>query len=481
MPNSSAWLPSRSAWFTNMFRPVQLASFLFAVGWSWCVGAEVSNVELGQSIFEKGIGRDGREIGGRIHGTLDLRGAAVACASCHGADGHGRGEAFVQAPDIRWHTLSRSFAPRRIGGARPAYNRLTFGHAVHRGIASNGTSLDPAMPRFDLSEDETEALVSYLARLGEGVIAEEVPTKVVVGLLPSTQQTKFSRELEDRLSSCPSIGAAARFPPFKIIHYTDPDDALLQVKAQISDGRVSAVLAPYIAGWERQYINAATEWPVVTALPVTPLDLPENPRIAFAMPGLTSQVGALLDRALGDRARAVTVLTTASGLPASEIVDFVRNELKMRRVHFNEAHLDQSSTIRPNTPWLLLAPLTEVEKRLHLFRPAVGQKVFVPAMFFDPDAAQRIGRRVKGIIWQIAYPYQPIDTRTGRWRSPTEAWSEAGCILMAAMAEQDGEDWIARHTSISLNSGMTLTKMQDIVQQRKQVVVQKWDSPKLSK
>ncbi|CUS39483.1 exported hypothetical protein [Candidatus Nitrospira nitrosa] len=459
---------------------VWTVTFLFVVGWSLCAGADAPDSELGQSIFEQGIGRDGREIGGRIHGSLDLRGAAVACVSCHGANARGGGEAFIHAPDIRWHTLSKVFAPRRAGGARPPYNRLTFSRAIHQGVASSGRSLDPAMPRFDLSQDETDALLSYLTQISEGSVSEDVTTKVVLGLLPNSVAIAFAREIGDRLLSCPSIGTTTRFPPFEIIRYADPDDALSQMKTQIAHERVSAVLAPYIVGWERQYINAAMEWPVVTALPVTPLDLPENPGIAFPLPGLTSQVGALLDRALGDRARAVTVLTTASGLSTSEIVDFVRNELKMRRVHFNEAHLDQLSTIRPNTTWLLLAPLTQVEKRFHLLGSASGQKVFVPAMYFDPDAAQRIGRRLPGVSWYVAYPYQPTDVRTGRWRSPAEAWSEAGCALMAAMGEHEEGSWDLRQSAVVLGNGTTLTNIQGVVRQRQRVVIHTWDSSKIA-
>jgi len=464
-----------------MPRLVLLASFLFSMGWSLGASAEAPDVELGRSIFQKGIGRDGREIGGRIHGTLDLRGAAVACTSCHGADARGGGEAFVQASDIRWHTLTKSFAPRRVGGARPAYTRTTFDRAIYQGIASNGAVLDPAMPRFDLSQDETEALVSYLTQVSEGALAKEPPTKGVLGLLPFSHTTTFSREIGDRLTSCPSIGSSTRFPPFEILHYTDPADAISKMNARIAGGQVLSILAPYIAGWESQYVNAAKEWPVMTVLPVTPLDLPEHPTLAFTMPGLTSQVGALLDRIREGQPETLTVMTSAGTHPLHDILTFVRNELKTRHVHFNEIDLGRADAIHPRTHWLVLAPLAQVESRLPHSRRRPGQTAFVPAMFFDPDAAQRIGRRLSGMTWSVAYPYRPTDAHTGRWRSPAEAWSEAGCTLMATMAEQEGEDWIIRHPSIPLSSGLTLTKMQDIDQQRKRVVVQEWDSPKTTK
>ncbi len=463
-----------------MLRYVWISAFLWAIGWSLSAGADTSGPELGRSIFEKGVGRDGREIGGRIHGRLDLRGAAVACASCHGSDARGGGEAFVQAPDIRWHTLNKSFAPRRAGGTRPAYDHSTFARAIHQGITSNNRSLDPAMPRFDLSQDETEALVSYLARSGEGLLGEDVPTKVVLGLLPSFHATKFSRELGDRLTSCPSIGTTTRFPPLEIIHYTTPVDALSKTNALITEGRVSSILAPYIAGWESQYVNAAKEWPVATLLPVTSLDLPEHPTLAFTVPGLTSQVGALLDRAFASRGETLTVLTAPSMLPSYDIVDFIRRELRTHHVPFDEVDLERSDSIRPSARWLVLAPLAQVEKRLHHLKRIPGQIAFVPAMFFDPEAAQRISRRVSGMIWHIAYPYQPTDARTGRWRNPAEAWSEAGCALMAIIAEE-GQAGISRRSSVTLESGMTLFHTHDDLHHRGQVVVQKWQPHKASR
>ena len=460
---------ARSCW-------VWPATFLFVVGWSLCASADARGPELGQSIFELGIGRDGREIGGRIHGSLDLRGAAVACASCHGADARGGGEAFVQAPDIRWHTLSKAFAPRRAGTTRPSYNRSTFSRALHQGMASSGRSLDPTMPRFDLGQDELDAVISYLARISENVQGEEVTTKMVLGLFPDSSTIKFVRELSDRLTSCRSIGATARFPPFEIVRYADPTDALRKVNIRIRDGHVSAILAPYIVGWESYYFNRAKEWPVVTLLPVTPLNIPQHPNFTFAMPGLRSQVGALLDHVLANRSKAITLLTTASVRPLSNIVEFVKNELGRRHIPFDEVDLERSDVIRPNVQLLVLTPLVQVEERVHLLKYVAGLEAFVPAMFFDPDVAQQIERRITGLTWHIAYPYQPSDDRTGRWRSPADAWGEAGCALMSTMAKDGGQELVSLK-SIQLNSGLTLMKTPDDTWQRKQVLVLKWNSP----
>lgn len=403
----------------------------------------------------------------------------MACASCHGLDARGGGEAFVRAPDIRWHTLSKFFAPRRVGEARPAYSVSTFTRAIQQGIASNGHLLDPAMPRFDLSQDEIEAVVHFLSRTAESFFDEEVNTKVVLGLLPSSRSQRFSRELGDRLSECPSMKIGARFPPFEILRYESPVDALSQVESKIAEGRASYILAPYIAGWETQYFNTAKDWPIRTLLPVTPLDPPAHPNFVFALPGLMTQVGALLDQGLS-RADRVTVLISEDNLAAQNTLQFVRNELRARNAHFEEVVLERFASLSPasSSRWLILAPLEAVAKKLRGIKSGPKSTALVPAMFFDPEAARKIHMLWPGIVWTIAYPYQPIEVRTGRWRSPMDAWSDAGCVLMAMIAEENGQDSVSRQTSIKLDNGITLFNAYADAHRRKQVVVQTWKPSK---
>jgi|CXWL01.1.fsa_nt_gi mono/diheme cytochrome c family protein len=458
-----------------MPRVILFTALLFVTGGFSSAMAVTSESELGKSIFEYGIGRDGREIGGRIHGHLVLRGQAVACGSCHGGDARGGGEAFVRAPDIRWHTLSKSFAPRRIGEPRPAYDQSTFARALHQGIGSNNGALDPAMPRFDLSQDETEALRQYLSIDVERRLDGEAPTKVVLGLVPATQSQRFPQELGNRLKTCASTRPGERFPPLEVLQYENPVDALSKVEAKIAEERVSYIVAPYIAGWETQYVTRARTWPIPTLLPVSPLDLPAHPNIGFALPGLASQVGALLDRGLARRPEALTVVMSQRTLQLQDVVQLVRKELRSRQIRVDEVLLESAAAISQNQVWLVLVPLEKLATKLQDARPRNKVTTLVPAMFFDPEAAQRITQRSAGMTWLIAYPYQPKAAQSGRWWTPTEAWSEAGCALMAMIAENTGQDWVSHHPSITLRSGMTLLSVSDALHRRGQVIVEKWE------
>ncbi|TKB87769.1 MAG: hypothetical protein E8D43_00840 [Nitrospira sp.] len=460
-----------------MLRVILFTALLFVTGGLSSALPAAPELELGKSIFEQGVGRDGREIGGRIHGTLILRGQAVACGSCHGRDAQGGGEAFVRAPDIRWHSLSKSFAPRRIGGPRPAYNQSTFARAIHHGIGSNNVALDPAMPRFDLSQDETDALLQYLS-ITEWRRDVETPTKVVLGLVPAAQTQRFPQELGNRLKTCPSTSTGERFPPLEVLQYENPADALAKVEAKIAEERVSYIVAPYIAGWEAQYVTRARTWPIPTLLPVSPLDLPAHPNISFALPGLASQIGALLDRGLARRPDALTVVMSQRTLQLQDLVQFVRVELSSRHIRVDEVILENAAPVSQNPLWLVLVPLETLATKLQDARPRNKVIALVPAMFFDPEAAQRINQRFADLTWEIAYPYQPKAAHSGRWRTPTEAWSEAGCALMAMIAENTGQDWVSHHPSIRLRSGMTLTNTSDAMRRRGQVIVEQWASDK---
>ena len=151
--NYFAWLTNidhlRMAW---LFRSILLLLFLFSNYASG--GLEKVDVGLGRSIYEDGVGRGGREIVAMLHGGVVLKGGAVACAGCHGVDGRGSGEAFVRAPDIRWFSLSKPYSARRAGTAGTPYDSTSFASALRSGRTARGKPLDPAMPRFDLADDE---------------------------------------------------------------------------------------------------------------------------------------------------------------------------------------------------------------------------------------------------------------------------------------------------------------------------------------
>jgi hypothetical protein len=102
--------------------------------------------------------------------------SGLTCAGCHGRNAAGGGEGRSRVPPIDGATLA-SPSPKR-----PAYDPATFRAAVSQGRASDGRTLSLAMPRFDLSQTQSDALWKYLGGITDedrsGVSADQIQIAV---------------------------------------------------------------------------------------------------------------------------------------------------------------------------------------------------------------------------------------------------------------------------------------------------------------
>jgi hypothetical protein len=84
-----------------------------------------------------------------------------ACSNCHGKFGTGGTEGGVFAPSIQWPVLMHE------RNSKPGYsNKAAVLLAVTKGVGSNGSALSLSMPRYNLTESESEALFEYLKYVG---------------------------------------------------------------------------------------------------------------------------------------------------------------------------------------------------------------------------------------------------------------------------------------------------------------------------
>ncbi|MCX8100024.1 MAG: hypothetical protein N3D77_02160 [Geminicoccaceae bacterium] len=98
----------------------------------------------------------------------ELRGAAVACARCHGAEAEGGGgEGGVRAPPL----LRRGTRPSGLDAAALA-------RALEGGIGRDGRRLHPAMPRYELEPAALAALLAELDRLGQRSVEGVSPRRL---------------------------------------------------------------------------------------------------------------------------------------------------------------------------------------------------------------------------------------------------------------------------------------------------------------
>jgi ABC-type branched-subunit amino acid transport system substrate-binding protein len=123
-------------------------------------------VAQGERLYRNGVLVSGEPVKATVLGDVTASGAEFGCVACHAKSGMGTVEGSRVAVPVAWPFLR---APRRlISRARPAYTDETLARAIREGIDPGGNRLDPLMPRYSLSEEDTAALVAYLKQLSTG-------------------------------------------------------------------------------------------------------------------------------------------------------------------------------------------------------------------------------------------------------------------------------------------------------------------------
>lgn len=135
-------------------------------------GSDASN---GERIYFSARSERGTRIrsqGGSAFGGMMT--GRQTCASCHGSDGRGGVHWMhmqrMDAPDIRWSTLSSEAHGGHDGDdehseSEIAYDEAAFKRAVTEGVAPGGATLSHDMPRWRIGEADLQDLVAFLKTL----------------------------------------------------------------------------------------------------------------------------------------------------------------------------------------------------------------------------------------------------------------------------------------------------------------------------
>lgn len=216
---------------------------------------ELSSLErLGQQIYTRGEGAAPiQAVLGYGQTTIDA--SVVPCASCHGADGRGRPEGGVVPADITAAALRAA-----------SYTDHSIKRAITMGVRASGSPLAVAMPRYQMSSGDMDALLAYLRRVGElrdpGLTSDSIrigvllpPGEHLAGVRDAVRNalqtffdarnrsgTLFGRRIEVVFTECDGLpparaAAAAKFiaaeKPFALVgSFTDGADDELAAVAQ---------------------------------------------------------------------------------------------------------------------------------------------------------------------------------------------------------------------------------------------------------
>lgn len=125
-------------------------------------------------IYREGLLPSGQAVQALIRGDVPLKGNPAACVSCHRRSGMGSIEGRTVTRPVTgtalyrpWELYGRGpFRSLREGPAKwPAYTDESLARAIRDGIDPSGRTLDPAMPRYRLGDEDLSFLVSYLKSL----------------------------------------------------------------------------------------------------------------------------------------------------------------------------------------------------------------------------------------------------------------------------------------------------------------------------
>lgn len=123
--------------------------------------------ELGKRIYRHGVLPNGKLLEAKLQLDVPLEGQAVACANCHKRSGLGSGEGDVFAPPVIGSILYSD--GEVIDGAlrqrRIPYTDASLRRVIHDGISPDGRTLNYFMPRYQLTDEEANALITYLKTL----------------------------------------------------------------------------------------------------------------------------------------------------------------------------------------------------------------------------------------------------------------------------------------------------------------------------
>lgn len=127
----------------------------------------------GRAIYQQGTTAKGGQLSVISQGA-ELPANLFACVNCHRGSGLGTSEGGYLVPAINGPTLfkpievkQRELYAERTEGfyTRPAYTRSTLKRAITEGVSSTGAPLSRVMPRYQLTDSQSEQLIDYLNTL----------------------------------------------------------------------------------------------------------------------------------------------------------------------------------------------------------------------------------------------------------------------------------------------------------------------------
>ena len=191
------------------------------------VMADDALVEQGRRIYQQGLLTDGQPLRAISAGNARLSGEQAACIVCHRRSGMGSREGAQAVSRITGPALYAKpvpYWPMRPGrevrikplrrDTRSPYDDTTLARALREGIDPDGNPLTPLMPRYPLSEADTQALIAYLRQLSAAPVPglEEGRKLHLATIVTADADPVRSKLVSDTLTAWARAGALGGIP-----------------------------------------------------------------------------------------------------------------------------------------------------------------------------------------------------------------------------------------------------------------------------
>ena len=262
----------------------------------------------GRQIYVQGTSPAGKEILAYVgDASLEVPGATLPCAGCHGLDGRGKPEGGVNPSNLTWEFLTKPYGVKHESGRQhPPYTERGLELAITRGLDPAGNKLLQAMPRYVMSREDLNDLVTYLQLLGKERDPGVTDNKIGIGTLVETsgilgewgkvilavtnavfeeangQGGVYGRRLELYVIEC---SAETR------------DAARTRLASMLKEQQVFAMANSMIAGTEKEIVPilSQNETPLIGPFSLYPqTGFPLNRQVFYLLSGMDDQAKSLV-------------------------------------------------------------------------------------------------------------------------------------------------------------------------------------------
>ena len=261
----------------------------------------------GRQIYVQGTSPSGKEILAYVgDASLEVPAGTLPCAGCHGLDGRGKPEGGVNPSNLTWEFLTKPYGVKHESGRQhPPYTERGLELAITRGLDPGGNKLLAAMPRYVMSREDLNDLVTYLQLLGKERDPGVADNKIVIGTLVETsgiladwgkvilavtnavfedvnsQGGVYGRRLELNVIECSAETRAA---------------ARAKLDSVLKEQQVFAMANAMIAGTEKEVVPILSQnaTPLIGPFSLYPqTGFPLNRQVFYLLSGLDDQAKSL--------------------------------------------------------------------------------------------------------------------------------------------------------------------------------------------